>query len=837
MLNRTFILRQLTTARKQSLIFVLCVALSLVTLVALRGFGDSINRALLRDAKQLQASDLFVRASFPLGQPVLDTVARLVAEEQVESARTYEFLSVVRVAEREATQLANLKVVERGYPFYGQVLLASGRGFAQMLTPGAVIVEQALLDRLDLQVGDRLQVGQATLTIVDVVLQEPDRPINLFSFGLRVFVNSADLDALQLVKPGSRVNYKVLLKVNDENNLNQLATMLKSVVEPQEEVETYRTAQSGAQRFFDNFLFFLSLVGIFTLLLAGIGIQSALTAFLRERNTTIAVIKTLGATSQFVTFNFLWVVALLGTVGAVLGLGAGLLLQNLFPLLFQGLLPPNVQISISGRALLESVLLGLVVVGSFTFLPIYQLEELKPSFIFRKEMSKIRHGLPFYAALLVIFAFFVAMVLWQLRDELLAGVYFILGVIGLLLIATGLTYGTLFLLRRARIKSLAVRQALRGLFRPNNATHAIIITLSTALAVIFCIYLLERNLDVAFVESYPEDSPNVFFVDIQPDQVAAFDQLISEVSTEEATYFPVVRASLAAVNGEPIDLVAEDQRPGENLARTFNLTYRDQLTEREQVIAGDSLFQPDWQDGAQVSIADEMLEARAFKLGDRITFRIQGVPLEATITSIRTQIEESMQPFFMFVFPPAALQAVPQSIFTAIHAPPTEIQALQNRVVATFPNITVIDATQAIANLASIANRLTQVIRFFTAFSILAGVLIVVSSVFATRLARIQEAAYYKVLGATRRFVLTVFTLENLLLGLVSALLALLMAQTGSWIICRWFFEIDYHPAAGSSLLLVALTMLLVTTVGLLASLSILRSKPITYLREQTAEE
>ena len=837
MLNRTFILRQLTTARKQSLIFVLCVALSLVTLVALRGFGDSINRALLRDAKQLQASDLFVRASFSLSQPVLDTIARLVAEEQVESARTYEFLSVVRVAEGEATQLANLKVVERGYPFYGQVMLASGRGFATVLTPGSVIVEQALLDRLDLQVGDRLQIGQATLTIVDVVLQEPDRPINLFSFGLRIFINSADLDALQLVKPGSRVNYKMLLKVNDENNLNRLATTLKSVVEPQEEVETYRTAQSGAQRFFDNFLFFLSLVGIFTLLLAGIGIQSALTAFLRERNTTIAVIKTLGATSQFVTFNFLWVVALLGTVGAVLGLGTGLLLQNLFPLLFQGLLPPNVQISISGRALLESVLLGLVVVGSFTFLPIYQLEELKPSFIFRKEMSKIRHGWPFYGALLVIFAFFVGMVLWQLRNELLAGIYFILGVIGLLLIATGLTYGTLFLLRRARIKSLAVRQALRGLFRPSNATHAIIITLSAALAVIFCIYLLERNLDVAFVESYPEDAPNVFFVDIQPDQVAAFDQLISEVIEEEATYFPVVRASLAAVNGEPIDLVAEDQRPGENLARTFNLTYRDQLTEREQVIAGDSLFQPDWQDGAQVSIADEMLEARAFKLGDRITFRIQGVPLEATITSIRTQTEESMQPFFMFVFPPAALQAVPQSIFTAIHAPPAAIQALQNRVVATFPNITVIDATQAIANLASIADRLTQVIRFFTAFSILAGVLIVISSVFATRLARIQEAAYYKVLGATRRFVLTVFTLENLLLGLVSALLALLMAQTGSWIICRWFFEIEYHPAAGSSLLLVALTMLLVTTVGLLASVSILRSKPITYLREQTAEE
>ncbi|MEZ4613880.1 MAG: FtsX-like permease family protein, partial [Caldilineaceae bacterium] len=221
-------------------------------------------------------------------------------------------------------------------------------------------------------------------------------------------------------------------------------------------------------------------------------------------------------------------------------------------------------------------------------------------------------------------------------------------------------------------------------------------------------------------------------------------------------------------------------------------------------------------------------------LGDTVTFRIQGVPLEAKVTSVRTRTEESVQPFFSFVFPSAVLADAPQTIFTALRKDEAEIPALQNRMVARFPNVSVIDVTAAIATFADLARRVTRIIRFFTAFSILAGLLIVVSAVFATRFARIQEAAYYKVLGAKSRFVLRVFTAENLLLGLVSALLGLGMAQLGSWLINTRLFDLDFRPFWGASLLMVGITMLLVTLVGMAASVSILRSKPIMFLREQT---
>ncbi|MEZ4836113.1 MAG: hypothetical protein R2873_29635 [Caldilineaceae bacterium] len=227
------------------------------------------------------------------------------------SARVWEFYTVVRLPNGEGSLLSNVKAVEPGYPFYGEVVLASGRPFADELSGGSVIVEQALLDRLGLAVGDLLEIGQATLPITDVVLVEPDRPVNFFDLGPRIFVASVDLDALDLVKPGSRVSYSTLLRVDDESRLDAVARSLAEARDVgQESIQTYRTAPSGVQSFFDNLIFFLSLVAIFTLLLSGIGIRnvdglSARTLH-HHRHRQDA-----GSRGRFVAFNFCAIVAAL----------------------------------------------------------------------------------------------------------------------------------------------------------------------------------------------------------------------------------------------------------------------------------------------------------------------------------------------------------------------------------------------------------------------------------------------------------------------------------------------------------------------------------------------
>jgi len=843
MMHWTFIYRQVTSSLKQSAVFVACVALSMVTLVSLGGFGESVNNALLRDARQLLTADIVVESGFPFDEALNTELEQLQTEEDVEIARTYQFISIVRLTEGEGSLLTDIKAVAAGYPFYGEVQLASGRAFADVLQPGQIIVAQNLLDRLGLQIGDQIYVGEANFTITDVVLSEPDQPINLFSLGPRLFISDQDLAATGLVRLGSRVNYRALLQVEDESQLDAVAGQLADVADKRQvQVDTYRTNQFMVQQFFDHFFTFLSLIGIFTLLMAGIGIQASLSAFIREREGTIAILRTVGATGRYISYQFFGVTAVLGLFGTLLGLLLGLLLQSLYPLIFKPFLPPQVEFVLSLRSIAEGMLLGFVVVTVFTLLPIYQLQNFKPRYIFRKEPSPAKPSRVFFFAQALILVFVSAMTFRYLQN-LTRTLYFAIGLIVLMLVIGILTQLVLGLLRRQHFAPLAVRQAARGLFRPRNATAGIIVTLAASLTVLFTIFLIERNLDASFVQAYPEDAPNVVLLDIQPDQrVGIRDRLGADTE-----FIPLISARIQSINGDQIAVpeseeVEQMRGPSpegpRSLAGFIPLTYRDSLLPTESLLAGTAMFTSEPINVAQVSVHENILDLYAFQVGDRIIFDIQGVPLEGQVTSIRAAQPEldEFNPSFSFVLREEDLVNAPQTIVTTATLAPAAIPSFQNELVAAYPNVTIIDITATIASLAKIVADITVIVRFFTAFSIVAGVLIIISSILATRFARIQESVYYKVLGAKRVFVLRVFALENVFIGLLSALLALFLSQLASWLLVTQVFELAYTASWGASMLLTAFTVGLVTAVGLLASLSILQKKPIAFLREQSVE-
>ena len=494
-LHPQFIVRQIVRSRRQALVFVLCVALSIVTLISLNGFSASVNTSLLNDAKTLHAADIIVQSYHEISTGTLRTIRELEERNQIISNRVWEFYSVVRSRKSRDSLLAKLKIVQPGYPFYGRVVLKSGRKFDSVLTSGDIIVAQPLLDRLGLTVGDSLNVGSTVLTIQDVVLQEPDQPLNLFFLGPRIFIAAEDIDRLDLVKKGSRVRHSYLIKARDESKIQEIAVRISAVADAdQESVDTYRTARSRIKRFFDNLFFDLSLICIFTLLLAGIGIQSALAAFLKEKDNTIAIMKTVGARSNFVTRHYIVILTIMGLTGTLLGLLAGLLLQNALDVLFKDFVPENITLQISWRAVLEGLCLGVIVVGLFSFIPLHRLKDIKPVTIFRKERIKSKSGWAVYLSAALILAFFLLLVFWQV-NELKAALYFVGGVIVLIMVTAVLTWAVLYILKRTRVRSLLFRQAINGLFRPKNATRPIIITLTASLAVIFAIYLIEQNLD------------------------------------------------------------------------------------------------------------------------------------------------------------------------------------------------------------------------------------------------------------------------------------------------------------------------------------------------------
>ncbi len=828
MLLAHVISKQIIRSQKQAFVFVCCVALSISSIFALDIFSISVNRSLLKDARRMHAADIIIRSRSEFSKNLVTGIRSLEAESLVKSARIYEFYSMVKAAGTPESVLAKLKIVAPAYPFYGKVRLGSGRPFHQALVPGTAVVEQSLLDRLNVNPGGRIKVGDQILVISDIVIQEPDRPMTFYSFGPRVFIALKDLEAVNLVGKGSRIRHRYLIKVPDPKNMEKVFTELKARTTDGEGIATYRTAQSRIKRYFDNFIFFLGLISIFTLLLAGIGIQSTLGAFLRENEQSIAIMRTVGATSRFLIAHFLIIALILGLIGGLMGIGGGFVVLKTLLTLFSSLLPEKITTAVTATAIARGMLLGLMVVSVFTLLPLYRIKALKPNIIFRKERVKFKKDFPYYLSASTICIFLLLMTLWILEDPMV-GAIFVASVVVLILITALMTNGVLWGLKKASVSNLVLRQALKGLFRPGNATRSIIVTLTASLAVIFSIYLIERNLDASFVQSYPPDAPNLFFLDIQPAQKEAFSKTLGM----PAEFYPIVRARIVSVNGEKIDREKERKRKGDNLARTFNLTYRTHLLEDERMLTGEGMFRKDV-NGIQVSILDTVQEIRPIEIGDRITFRVQGVPLRATVTSIRTRTRASIRPFFYFVFPPDVLKDAPQTIFTALKVQKKNIAPLQNAVVRRFPNVSVIDATETIGVIADVLRKLSGIIRFFMSLSITAGILIIISSLLATRFARIREGVYYKILGARAIFVLKVFALENLLIGLISAGIALAFAQTGSLMISKTVLNIRYEPFWGAGMVMVGVTTLFVFLIGQSASTSVLKKKPVIFLREQT---
>ena len=834
MLNFRFIFRQIRSSHKQALIFVFCAALSLLILVSLGGFSSSVRSSMLKDARQLHAADIIIHSHYPLSPGLTEAIDDYKKQGLTAGALVHEFYSMTSNPAREKSVLSHLKVVEKGYPFYGRVELASGRDFSEVLKKGTIIVEQPVLDRLGTGPGDRLQIGSAELIIADTVIAEPDRPVSFFSFGPRIFVAAADLERLDLIRMGSRIHYNYLLKVHDPAMVDRLARELSSVaVTSQERVNTFENAESGVKRFFENFLFFLNLIGIFTLLLAGIGIQTALDALLRDTEYTIGIMKAVGATNRFICTHFILMIMLLGMVGTFLGLSLSFLLQLYFPTLFGGILPASVNLVIAWDTVFEGLLLGTAVVGLFSFLPLRRVRNLKPAAIFRKERGSAGRGMEHYLAIGVIICFFTGLTIWQLEDVAI-GSYFVLALVGLLGLTALITQVLLRIIRKKRPRTLALRQAFRGLFRPKNATRAIIITLSASLSVIFAIYLIEQNLQATFIQSYPPDLPNAYFLDIQPTQRQKF----SDILGSEAQFYPIIRARLASINGRSIDREVERQRRRDNLSREFNLTYRDFLLDDEQLIDGDSLFGNRIEDLRQrgevpVSVLDTVADIGDIRIGDLLIFTVQSIPVRARVTSMRTRTESQVRPYFYFVFQEETLKAAPQTVFSAAKLEPAKLTEVQNRLAEELPNISIIDIAMTIEILARIMHKLSAIVQFFTSFSIIAGLLIIISSIFATRLARIREAVYYKILGASSGFVLQVFTLENLVVAMICGLLAGLIAQAGSWIVCSRVFDISYNPRPGSTAIMMGITVLLVIGVGIGASLSILQQKPAGFLRDE----
>jgi putative ABC transport system permease protein len=617
---------------------------------------------------------------------------------------------------------------------------------------------------------------------------------------------------------------------------------------------------------------YLGLIGVFALLLGGIGVASAMGAYMRRKADTVAVLRCLGATAPQVFTIYLLQAAALGLAGAAIGAGIGVAAQWALPRLFAGLLPVEAKLALHPAVIAAGIGVGVWVALVFALLPLLGTRRVSPLGALRRRTdAPPRAGRDAWsaAAWVALAASALLLAVWQAGNAKV-GAAFVLGIAAALALLWLAAWLVMRLLRRSSPRALpyVVRQGVANLYRPGNQTRAVVLALGFGVFLLATLLLVQHNLLRPLQVGGGEARANLLLWDVQPDQEPALDALLAGHGAAVVQSAPIVPMRIAALNGTDVQTLApepegastdeetpepeggrrarrgrEAGRPAAwALRREYRSTYRDSLVGSERVVAGR------WETGEgtgdreqgtgeivyPLSLEVGVAEDLGVGVGDRIDWDVQGVRVATEVTSLREVDWARFEPNFFAVFPPAALEAAPHSFVVLSRAGgESERAGLQRTVVERFPNVAVLDLTQLQHTLDTVIGRVSAVIRFLAAFSVATGFVVLLGAVAAGRLERIHDSVLLRALGATRRQVAAILAVEYLLLGALAALVGAGLAVGAGWALARWLFDVGYGVPAPPLLSLGGAVALLAVMIGMWASREVYAHTPLEVLREE----
>jgi putative ABC transport system permease protein len=815
--------------------FLACIALGVGALVAVLSVAASLDHSLGREARALLGGDVELRSARPL-DPAADAPVRDLARRGAVVVRVRELVSMARNPAGGGTLLVELKAVDGDYPLYGRLDTLPARPLDALLAGGGVVVEQAVLERLGLAIGDPLAIGDATLTVTGVVRKEPDRAASLFTLGPRVLLNAASLDATGLVRLGSRVRHRTLLRL--PAGLEPRATraaLIQTMADPAVRVATFDEAQPGLRRFFDQLTVYLRLVGVTSLLVGGIGVAAAVRAFLARRVGTIAILRCLGAGARTVTAVYVTQALGLGALGSLAGALLGTTAQLALGPLLQPFVPFDLEARVAPGAVAAGLLAGCLATLLFALWPLLSTRAVPPGILLRHpvDAGSVRPRRPWVTGG-VVAGGLAALALWQ-AGALRVGAIFLgaaAGALGLLVLAAWATRR--LAARVPRPRSLAWRQGLGALGRPGSQTIAVTVALGIGVTLLTAVALLERGLVHQLDLERRRETPSFFFVDIQPDQAADFRRTIEAVpGAAPPALVPVVRARLAAINGEPI--VRERWAGREDawrVTREYVLTFADEPPAGTVVTRG-RWWTPGDRGRAWISVEAEAARALGVGLGGTLTFDVQGVPVAAEVLSLRKVDWQTFGANFFVIFSPGPLDGAPLTYLGTARVPPQADGAVQERVAAAFPNVTAIPVRDVLQRVTGVVDRIAVAVRLVGLFVLGAGFTVMAEALAQSRAQRLYESVLFRTLGATRGRVARAFAVEYGCLGLVAGLGGAATGALTAWLVLR--FVLDVPPRLEAAPVGVALlaTVALAVGVGFLGTFRLLGRKPLPVLRNE----
>ncbi len=825
--------------RSRLFLFMSSIILGIAALVAIYSLGDDLQKNVDIQAAELLGADLEISDNRPAGPKVkklLDSIGGKQSQEQ-------SFASMIYFLKNGGTRLAQIRALQGEFPYYGELETIPVEAAGTFRENRDALVDQTLMLQYSASVGDSIKLGDLTFRIAGTLLKAPGQTGIAASVAPSVYIPLKYLEATELSQKGSRILYRYYFRFAAATDVEKLV----KVIEPRLRLEdlNHRTVESqkaDTGRSFQNLTRFLGLIGFVALLLGCVGVASAIHIYIREKLPSIATLRCLGARLSDTFFIFLIQITGIGLLGSMAGAALGVLIQQFLPAILKDLLPFELVTSVSFPSVVQGVMLGTAISVLFALPPLLSVRKITPLDVLRSSFDAPASGFDFWkyvvyvCILLSIFAF-----TWFQMKKWLDALIFTGSITFAFLLLVGMALALIWFVRKFFPSSWGYlgRQGLANLFRPNNQTVILIVSVGLGTMLICTLLFVQKILLNQIKLSTDGDQPNMVLFDIQQGQSKEVSDMVLKENLPVLQLVPIVNMRLDRFNKLTASAVQRDTSANQFrglFSREYRVTFRDSLTSSEKITAGSWQGEFKVRSGlVPVSIEEGYAKRNHIKVGDTLVFNVQGSMLESKVGSLREVNWSGIQTNFLVVFPKGVLEEAPQFHVLLTHVPDQAASArFQQETVRNFPNVSIVDLGLVLRVVDEISTKIGFVVRFMAGFSILTGIIVLIASVLISKYQRMRESVLLRTLGASRRQIFVITSLEYFFLGALAALTGVLLSLVAGWGLARFSFEtefvFDFLPLIVVFLSVTALTVI----IGLVNSVGVLSSSPLEVLRRES---